>query len=329
MLSFQQDLAPGIGRFSFSSFWDKIASDIIEVINEFYDESVATGFYPHFNEVTLRQAVMSVSSELSVLGKTIQQLVDCKYCAIFLDKLYLQSFSECDRNKLLYALSLSIGYPTPTDPHKGKLLWDVKPRNLPTDYFATYSEHNNYADLHSDTQYFSNPENYFLLYTIRAARCGGGKSLMCDGRTVKRCLLATKEGREAYEVLSTFKFPFRIPTTFNNLVGKGGEAQTCLAPIFGNDPLIRFRNDTLKKGFELRPDLDVPEARNALKVLLDVLVNKVPVMEYCMPDDMLMICNNHKALHGRTSFQDRERHLIRVRMSNQPLAPQSINLATA
>jgi Taurine catabolism dioxygenase TauD, TfdA family len=328
MLSLQQDLAPGIGRFSFSNLWNKIASEIIETIDEFYDKPVATGFYPHFNEITLRQAVLSVSSELNILESTIKQLMDAKYCAIFLDKLHLQSFSEVDRYKLLYALSLSIGYPTPTDNRKGKILWDVKPRSLPAGHFVTYSENSHYADLHSDSQFCPHPEKYFFLYTIRAARCGGGKSLICDGRAVRDCLLETKQGREAYEVLSTFKFPFWVPSTFNN-VEKAGSTKAYFAPIFGDVPLIRFRYDTLKKGFELNPDLDVPKARKAIKVFLDILENEVNIGEYYMPDDTLVLCNNHRVLHGRTSFQDRERHLIRVRISNQPQVLQPTILATA
>ncbi|OKH21575.1 hypothetical protein NIES593_15270 [Hydrococcus rivularis NIES-593] len=328
MLFHKEDLAPGIGRFAFSDIWNKIGLKITETIDEFYDKPVAKGFYPHFNEITFRQAVLSVSAELKALQENLKQLLSDRYCAIFLDRTHLCSFSEIDRNKLLYALSLALGYPTPTDPRIGKLLWDVKPRYLPAGYFATYSEHSDRADLHTDTQYYLRPEKYFLLYVVRAARCGGGKSLICDSREVKNRLLETEQGRKAYETLSTFKFPFRIPTTFTE-AGTIGSVKTTLAPIFSNEPFIRFRYDTLEKGFQSRRDLDVPEARNALKVLLDVLENKANVVEYYMSDDALAICNNHVALHGRTSFQDRDRHLIRVRMSSQPVVSKPTLLATA
>jgi len=328
MLFHKKDLAVGIGQFILSDLWNKIGLKIIETIDEFYDNPVAKGFYPHFNEIAFRQAVLSVSSELNALQKNIKQLMNDRYCAIFLEQTHLQTFSEIDRNKLIYALSLSLGYPTPTDPRRGKLLWDVKPQNLPVGHFATYSEHSARADFHTDTQYYLRPEKYFLLYAVRAAKCGGGKSLICNGREVKNLLLATDQGREAYKILSTFKFPFRIPTTFTQ-TGTVGTIKTTLAPIFNDEPLIRFRYDTLEKGFQTHPNLDLPEARNAIKVFLDVLENKVNVVEHYMPDDTLMICDNHTALHGRTSFLDRERHLIRVRMSSQPTVSQSTILATA
>lgn len=327
MLIHQEDLAPGIGRFAFPNIWKEIGSTIIETIDDFYDKPVAKGFYPHFNEMTFRQAVLSASPELNALQENLTQLTS-KYCTIFLDKIHLLSFSEIDRNKLLYGLSLSLGYPTPTDPRIGKLFWDVKPRNLPAEHFATFSEHSDSADLHTDTQYYLRPEKYFLLYVVRAAKCGGGKSLVCDGRELKDRLLETDRGRKAYEILSTFKFPFRIPTTFTE-AGTVNSVKTTLAPIFSNEPFIRFRYDTLEKGLQSCLELNVPTAQNALKVFLDVLENMVEVVEYYMGDDALVICNNHTALHGRTSFQDRERHLIRVRMNVQPMFPKPTFLATA
>lgn len=328
MLSHQEDLAPGVGRYTFPNIWLKLHSQIVETINEFYSEQVPEGFYPHFNEVALRQAILTAIPALSALQQQVQDLLTTRYCAIFFDKINLLSFSNSNRNKLLYALSLALGYPTPTDPRQGKLLWNVKSRSVPDGYFATFSEHNGHAELHTDTQYYSEPEEYFLLYVIQAAQCGGGKSILCSGQEVKERLIETSPGREAFEILSTFKFPFRIPTTFTQ-AGNVGVIETTQATIFDDKPFIRFRHDTIEKGFQCRPDLDVPEARYALEVLLDVLKNKMKVVEYFMPNDALLICNNHTALHGRTSYQDTQRHLIRVRMSTKPLASKLKVLATA
>ncbi len=323
MLSLQEDLAVGVGRFTFPNIWFSHVNNLVETINEFYGEQVNESFYPHFNDVALRKAILSAVPDLDAVQQNVKELMHSGYCALFFENINLQPFSKADRNKLLYAISLSLGYPTPTDPRRGKLLWDVKPRPVPVGHFATFSEHSDRAELHTDTQYYPQPEEYFLLYVIRAARCGGGKSLLCSAREIKECLLETAEGREAFELLSNFQFPFRIPTTFTE-TGNTRAIETTTAPIFSDKPFIRFRYDTLEKGFQARPDLDVPEARFALKVLLDVLQNKVNVLSFFMPDDALVICNNHTALHGRTNFQDPERHLIRVRMSSQPLAAKSM-----
>jgi alpha-ketoglutarate-dependent taurine dioxygenase len=316
MLTHQKDLAFGIGRFTLPNIWHDTAHHIEQILQSFYGFKDCTKFSAEVDQKLLSQAILSVPC----LHELQQQMIELKndgYCTILIDQFGLNSFLPCQRNKLLFAFSLALGYPTPTDPHQGQLLWDVKPRSLPKGHFATFSEHSDRAELHTDTQYYNQPEDYFLLYVVRAARCGGGKSLFCDGRDIQSSLLETSQGQEAYDVLSTFSFPFRIPTTFTQ-AGMVSAVETTQAPIFGDEPLIRFRQDTLEKGFEARPDLDVPEAREALRVLNHVLENKVNVLNHYMQDDELVICDNHTALHGRTIYLDPNRHFIRVRMGRQP-----------
>jgi alpha-ketoglutarate-dependent taurine dioxygenase len=320
MLFHHQDLACGLGRFIIPNIWQDLRTKIVKIINDFYGNNIAQGFFPHLNEIELRQTILSEISDLKVLNQNVKALRKEGYCAFIFDEIELQSFSESDRSKLIYAISLALGYPTPTDPRQGKLLWDVKARELPPGYFATFSEHSDRAELHTDTQYYPQPEDYFLLYTIRSARCGGGKSILCNAHEIKERLLETAEGAEAFKILSTHLFPFRIPTTFTQK-GTVNAIETTLAPIFNEQseqPFIRFRYDTLEKGFKVRPDLETPEARQALRILDHVLENKVNVLNYYLSDDSLLLCDNHRILHGRTSYLDSQRHLIRVRMSNNP-----------
>lgn len=320
MLVHQKDLALGIGRFTLPNIWNGIYYQVEKILQDFYGKKDCTKFSPIIDQRKLSQAILSIP----VLHELHQQIIELKndgYCAILIDKFGLQAFCPSERNKLLFAFSLVLGYPTPTDPHQGHLLWDVKSRSLPKGHFATFSEHSDRAELHTDTQYYDQPEDYFLLYAVRAAQCGGGKSLLCDGRDIQSSLLETSQGQEAFDVLSTFDFPFRIPTTFTQ-TGTVNAVETTQAPIFGDEPLIRFRHDTLEKGFQARPDLDVPEAREALRVLHHVLENKVDVLSHYMQDDDLVICDNHTVLHGRTIYLDRNRHFIRVRMGRQPFVSQ-------
>jgi hypothetical protein len=322
MLVHQKDLALGMGRFTLPNIWGDTFHPINEVLQDFYGMKDCTKFSAEIDQRMLSKAILSIPN----LHELNQQMIELKndgYCAILIDKLGLDSFSSEDRNKILFAFSLVLGYPTPTDPQQGQLLWDVKPRSLPKGHFATFSEHSDRAELHTDTQYYDQPEDYFLLYVVSAAQCGGGKSLLCDGREIQSCLLETSQGRDAFDVLSTFSFPFRIPTTFTQ-AGSVGAVETTQAPIFGEEPLIRFRHDTLEKGFEARPDLDVPEARGALRVLNHVLENKVNVLHHFMRDDELVICDNHTVLHGRTIYLDSRRHFIRVRMGREPFVPQDV-----
>jgi alpha-ketoglutarate-dependent taurine dioxygenase len=323
MLNHEKDLAIGIGRFTFQDAWRDLSIQINRILSDFYGTKDCTTFSPEVDEIALSREILSIP-RMKALHQQIVALKKEGYCAILINKFGLQSFVPDERNKLLFAFSLAFGFPTPTDPQKGQLLWDVKARSLPKGHFATFSEHSDRAELHTDTQYYQRPEDYFFLYVVRAARCGGGKSLLCDGREIQSCLLETSEGQEAFEVLSTFPFPFRIPTTFTQN-GTVDAIETTQAPIFGsdpNEPLIRFRHDTLEKGFQARPDLDVPEAREALRVLSHVLENKVNILNYYMQDDDLVVCDNHTALHGRTIYLDKSRHCVRVRMGREPVNAQ-------
>jgi Taurine catabolism dioxygenase TauD, TfdA family len=320
MLQHKKDLALGIGQFALENVWKNLYIQVDRVLESFYGAKDCTKFSPEVDETVLAREILSIPG-LKELHQQVLELKKEGYCAMFIDKFGLQSFSTEKRNKLLFAFSLALGFPTPTDPRQGQLLWDVKARSLPKGHFATFSEHSDRAELHTDTQYYQRPEDYFFLYVVQAARCGGGKSLLCDGREIQSCLLETPGGQQAFEVLSTFPFPFRIPTTFTQS-GTANAVETTLAPIFGSnpgEPLIRFRHDTLEKGFQARPDLDVPEAREALRVLHHVLENKANILSYYMQDDDLLLCDNHKALHGRTIYLDRSRHCVRVRMDRTPV----------
>jgi alpha-ketoglutarate-dependent taurine dioxygenase len=322
----QADFGQGVGRFSLPNFWLKYLSTIAEIFDSFYGEQVNEGYYPHFNEVSLRNAILGAVPELAALTAHVQTLMAEGYCGLWIQQLNIQGFPPKIRHQFLYALSLALGYPTPTDPRQGKLLWDVKSRSLPEGHFATFSEHSERAELHTDTQYYPYPEELFILYSLRAARCGGGRSLLYSAQQLKAQLLNSAMGREAFEILSTFAYPFRVPTVFT-ASGKVGAVETISAPIFSHQPLIRFRLDTIEKGFQSRPDLDCPEARFGLHVLLGLLEHADHLLDFLMADDQLLICNNHTALHGRTCFQDPQRHLIRVRISAQPLAAKQVALA--
>lgn len=275
------------------------------------------GFYPHFNEVALRMTLLAQVPELADAHRRVRELMQSGSVALIIDRLHIDAFPVPVRNRLLYALCLAVGFPTPSSQHQATLLWNVRVRPVPAGRSATYSEHSGEADLHTDSQSFPQPEEYFALYVDRAARCGGGASLFLSADSLHQTLASTAEGREALGVLSTWPFPFYISA---GEAGASGAGAVTLAPILGPGPAIRFRRDVLEKGFAARPDLDTPETRHAFEFLLEVLARQAPVVEYQLPDGSIALCDNHRMLHGRTGFTDQHRHLLRVRMSAQPVA---------
>ena len=274
MLTTNAHLGEGILSVKFPKIWKDAQARLTRTFNFFYQEPVPAGFFPHFNELTLRSAVLSAVPELVEIQEQIQELWDSGVHVLILDELGLKSLPERTRNINLYALALTAGYPTPSGPHRTTLLWDVKPRPVPAFRDPTYSEHKNEAFFHTDSQYFPNPETYQFLYAIHAANCGGGTSLFCTASSLRESLLKTSEGRDAYEVLSNYDFPFRYydPYYAPFMVPEYPNRQNViLAPIFSSKPEIRFRKDVIEQGFAALPELDTPDARKSLGVFVNTL----------------------------------------------------------
>ena len=313
-----EDIAKGVAQFALPPFWRKDASRIIAAVDEYYPDVVNGEFSPHQDETGLRKAVMGASPALSEMGGRLQQLTAQGYCGIFIENLGLAQYAASDRNKLLLGLGLAMGYPTPTDHKEQRLLWDVKPRtNLPAGYVATFSEKAVSAELHTDSSFYDRPEQMFFLYVVRSAKCGGGGSLMLNARQIRQRLIDKPDGAYVVWLLSQPIFPFQTPAAFSK-AGQLNAAEVHIASIFGAQTFFRFRYDMLLKGLNARPELKTSESKYALKVLLDVIEREVDVVHRWCDDDSLIIADNHVNLHGRTNFQDTERHLIRVRISDVP-----------
>ena len=323
MLVIKQTLRQGICKAEFPNIWSAVQGRITEVCSTFYEEPVPAGFYPHFNEVAFRMTLLRAVPELMAIQEQVRQLLQNDFCALVIDRLHIDAFEQPRRNRLLFALCTAIGFPTPSSQHQAALLWDVKSRPVLQGREATYSEHNDEADLHTDSQSYPTPEEYFALYVHHAARCGGGQSLFLGVDALRESLQASPRGREALEVLSTHTFPFFISA------GEGGgpnAGAVTAAPILGRQPAIRFRKDVLEKGLKARPDLDTSAARQAIATLLETMNRHPALVTEALPDGSIALCSNHRMLHGRTSFQDQQRHLVRVRMSSQPVAAHVMQL---
>src|SRR6516165_6398370 len=246
---------------------------------------------------------------LAEWSDSISSRLNLGQAGVRIDHLGLSGATLDEKRYFLYAFACLIGRPTGTDAKSRKVLWDVKARKIEADYFPTFSEHDNEAEYHTDTQYYQNPERYFLLYSIRAARCGGGLNTFASGWKILAAMMESEEGRDAVSILSTTAIPFRIPSVF----ATASEPQYTWAPILSNEPLIRFRLDTFADGEQAFPSLDWTPVRRAVGLLVQV-TKSVATPETVLADDSLIVVNNHEMLHARTRFQDSERHLIRVRM---------------
>jgi alpha-ketoglutarate-dependent taurine dioxygenase len=257
-----------------------------------------------------RRRLAEVAPELCEFAQAVKIRLLCGAMAVEIDQIGLKELPLQTKRHVLYALANLIGEPTATDPRKRRVLWDVKPRPVSPGHFATFSEHDGEAQFHTDTQYYPDPERFFFLYAVQAARCGGGKSYFADATDVIGRMTRTASGRRAFATLSTVQVPFRIPSAF----AFGNEAQYTWASIIRAVPLIRYREDTLLDCEHCFPDVPWLEIKTALTYFNEATAY-VSTSRAVLPDDSIIFVNNHQALHARTEFKDQDRHLIRVRMN--------------
>ncbi|WP_197065297.1 TauD/TfdA family dioxygenase [Massilia sp. 9096] len=237
----------------------------------------------------------------------------------------LQDLPEDRRNGVLYALTLMLGYPTSTDQRTGRVAWDVKARPVAEGgaRFTTFSERVGNADMHTDSSFYPMPEEQFILYVVAAARCNGGQSLLVGVEEIYQTLQASPAGRAAFELLSTTPVPFRVPAIY---AAGDEQVEVFTATVFGpaRRPgarcTIRWRYDSIMKGLAARPDLDTPELRDAIALMNHAAEHAAPRFVHQLATDTLLLVDNHHMLHGRTTYDDEKRHLIRIRISDLPNA---------
>lgn len=226
---------------------------------------------------------------------------------------FAKDTSSIQQKSLFIDLCKKIGQPIGHD-RNGKIVWDIKPRQ-PDTYkkgVVTFSEHNHEADLHTDSQYSEYPEDYFALLTLKPASCGGGESSLLSLPAILEELQLTAEGLQHLRVLEKTKFPFIVPRAFQKKNSKGPEFSfgTIIRP---NE--IRFRIDTVEKALAYDPGFCTAEQVEAFDFLKDLIRNSSKTKNLFLKRNDLIFINNKTMLHGRGSFKDRKRHLLRIRMN--------------
>lgn len=316
-LTHLSDIRPRIGTFAVAPLANEQIDAALGVLKDQYGPDLsADRLVPPGDADALRAGLARHAAQLIELVDEMRDKLEGDYSALVVPSMGLAHLPLPMRSALLFALSVGLGVPTATDRVNRRVVWDVKVRQdkVENNSVSTFSEHPYEAELHTDTQYFERPERYMLLYVVVPAECGGGISSMRALQCLREELSSTPEGRWAMDYLTDRDLPFRIPAVFTR-DGRGESVEVTFAPIFGQRPAIRYRLDTLNKGLELYPELDVKDLRRALKVVNDAACNQERLVTMAMPADSLQLLNNHEALHGRSPFTDNNRHVLRIRIA--------------
>jgi hypothetical protein len=185
-------------------------------------------------------------------------------------------------------IACHFGIPSSRD--GGRDVWPIRP--LTSDAAETFSQRSGEALLHTDAAYRSVPEPRFGLFCIRPADDGG----------LSRLLTATDAIRDLHgdlaDELRRSQWRWLPPRVFG---GQPDEPRPVLRP----DGRIRWRYDNLALAAEQRP----PAAAFAEHIDTHPRLIQLP-----LPTDSVLVCDNERVLHGRTTFTDRSRYLLRVRL---------------
>lgn len=301
--------------------WDAESDAILDILDSYHRHAASyrqiTGASLDGIAGLLRDDLRCAAPSLTAFVDHLMASLEAAGCAAYVPDLGLSHHTPDHRARLFYALSTMIGTPSPTDARDGRILWDVTLRPTASGYYATFSEHDGEAAFHTDTQYYPMPERWVALYVMAPAACGGGESLLCDGETIRAALDHPKT-RWALETLEHCPLPFRIPSLFTT-DDRPGAVQATLAPVFSSTPGIRYRRDTVLDGWTQFPEHHSHDAQKAVDCLERTLADPRHSARFTMPKDSLLLTDNHRALHARTAFSDRKRHLLRVRMRGDEL----------
>ena len=153
---------------------------------------------------------------------------------------------------------------------------------------------------HTDSPHWKMVPDYVGLYCINPA-IKGGTSKFVSAYTIHNTIL--KENKDILKLYYN-KFYFDKRSEYSE-----NESPTILEPIFeyNNGKLsIRYLRDYIDDGYKLQK-LSLPESKiKALDYLEKISQNEECVLSYDLRTNDMVFFNNHRILHGRTSFVDHQ-----------------------
>ncbi|MFC4588598.1 TauD/TfdA family dioxygenase [Sphaerisporangium corydalis] len=187
----------------------------------------------------------------------------------------------------------------PSDRDGGCQIWPVAPRTTRAE--ATFSVRTGDAGFHTDAQYHRRPEDVVCLFVVRPA-AEGGDTLLLTARDAVAALAREPMARPVLDSLSRPIWSWTPPEVFS---GPGEAARQAPVPVLPGDGTMRWRRDNLAR-------LCPPQARAA--AVLESSLRRAPAVRIRQRPGDVIVIDNHRTLHARSTFTDLRRHLLRVRL---------------
>lgn len=191
--------------------------------------------------------------------------------------------------------------------YDGEYLYDVRAR-AGFEHLA-YTGSCNAIGPHTEAPLWQHPPRYLALYGVRSCAEGGETLLHDMAPALKALAPATRAALQAT----------RIRFSRKNCTDAGTSATRPLLED-GPEPRLRFSHNLFMRGDidgNLHDDAEAatfnlmhPAARDFVRDSCDAFEREAIAIR--IPEDGLLVWDNHRLLHGRTAYQGAERHLVRM-----------------
>lgn len=186
-------------------------------------------------------------------------------------------------------------------------IWPVKVLELDTpESKLQASQLDRELVLHTDCSYEHNAPRFVALYVVQCDRTehGGKFQLVSTKEIVNRLSSETKR------LLRNESYKINVPPDFR----KDNIEYICGPILLDGDEHIRYRRDIINKEQLKEESLEKQKAIAELNSII-LAENKLPLFQPVLENNMMIMFNNARFVHGRTKIEDLQRYLLRVRFN--------------
>ena len=195
----------------------------------------------------------------------------------------------------------------PYDDDPKSLIWPVKVLELDTpESKLQASQLDRELVFHTDCSYEHSAPEFVALYAVQCDRTEyGGKFQL-----VRTSEIIGRLSAESKRVLREETFKINVPPDFR----KGDTNYICGSILLAGDENIRYRRDIVDK-HQLKEETDEKQAAVAElnSIILDE--SRLNVFRPAMANNVMVLFNNRRFVHGRTKILDLDRYVLRVRFN--------------
>ncbi|CAF1219389.1 unnamed protein product [Didymodactylos carnosus] len=222
-------------------------------------------------------------------------------------KVKCEQIPNNDCNKAVLDIIEKIGgVCCPYNDEENSFIWPVKVLELDaSESKLQASQLDRELVFHTDCSYEPDAPKFVALYVVQGDRSeDGGKVQM-----VKATDILNRLSEKSQYLLRHETYQINVPADYR----KGDIDYICGSIILG-DGHLRYRLDLVDKKRLTNETAEKQEAVKELNLII-LAEDKLNVFRPVLDNNMMILFDNQKFLHGRTKIKDLERYLLRIRFN--------------